>query len=169
MRSKVFWVKGEGYPPVGILPRPQGGAGLEEEIARLKEQGVDVLVSLLTEEESEEWGLQQEAALCESCGIEFVRFPIPDREVPPRDGKFAGFFQDLLARLAEGKHVALHCWAGIGRSGLVATCLLVAHDVPLKAAIRAISSARGWLIPDTDEQLAWAAEFAASYRKDESS
>jgi protein-tyrosine phosphatase len=167
--SRVFWVKGQGYPPLGILPRPQGGAGLVEEVARLKEQGVDVLVSLLTAEETEEEELQQEADLCVSYGIEFVRFPIPDRDVPPRDGKFARFFQSLLARLTEGKRVAIHCWAGVGRSGLVATCLLVAQDVPLKAAVRAVSSARGWPVPDTEEQLKWAAEFAASYRNDESS
>jgi protein-tyrosine phosphatase len=169
MPSRVFWVKEQGYPSLGIMPRPQGGAELAEDIARLKEQGVDVLVSLLTAEESEAEELDEEADLCESSGMEFIRFPIPDRDVPPRDGKFPRFFQGLLDRLAEGKRVAIHCWAGIGRSGLVATCLLVAHNVPLDAAVRAISLARGWPIPDTPEQLAWAAEFAASYRKDESS
>jgi protein-tyrosine phosphatase len=169
MQSRVFWVKEPGYPPVGIMPRPRGGAALGEEIARLKEQSVDVLVSLLTARETEGEELQLEGELCETSGIEFIWFPIPDRDVPPRDGRFAKFFQGLLDRLAEGKHVAIHCWAGIGRSGLVATCLLVAHNVSLNAAVRAISLARGWPIPDTEEQLAWAAEFAASYRKDESS
>ena len=169
MVSRVHWLSQPEYPALGIMPRPFGGALLEEEIARLKQQGVDVLVSLLTPEETEEEELQQEADLCAQNGIEFISFPIPDRAVPPRDGTFTRFLHGLLERLAEGKRVAVHCWAGIGRSGLVAACLLVAHKVPLAAAVRAVSLARGWPIPDTEEQLEWAAEFAASYPKDESS
>jgi protein-tyrosine phosphatase len=168
MLTKVYWLDHPGYPLVGIMPRPQGRTMLEKEVAGLKEQGVDVLVSLLTAEESEEGELQKEADFCGQKGVEFVSFPIPDRDVPRSDREFVRFFQELLDKLAEGKRVAIHCWGGIGRSGLVATCLLVAHNVPLEAAVRAISLARGWPIPDTPEQLAWAGEFAASYRKDES-
>lgn len=166
MASRVHWLDQPEYPALGIMPKPFGGAVLEEEIARLKQQGVNVLVSLLTQEETEEEELQQEADLCSQNGIEFISFPIPDREVPPRDGTFARFFQGLLDRLAEGKHVAIHCWGGIGRSGLVAACLLTAYDVPVETAIRSLSSARGWSVPDTEEQLKWISEFARLHSKD---
>jgi protein-tyrosine phosphatase len=169
MGSRVFWVKEHEYPSVGIMPGPKGGPLLAEEISSFRNQGVDVLVSLLTEEEIEAVGLQQEADLCDQNGIEFISFPIPDRDVPPRDSRSARFFRTLLDRLADGKRVAIHCWAGIGRSGLVAACLLTAHEIPVKTAIRALSSARGGPVPDTEEQLKWISEFAKLYSKDEQS
>jgi protein-tyrosine phosphatase len=167
--SRVFWVKEQGYPSVGIMPGPQGGPLLAEEISSFRNQGVDVLVSLLTQEEIEAEELQQEADLCKENDIEFISFPIPDRDVPPRDARSAGFFRTLLDRLADGKRVAIHCWGGIGRSGLVAACLLAAHEIPVESAIRALSSARGWPVPDTEGQLKWIAEFAKLYSKDEQS
>ena len=166
MASRVHWLDPPEYPALGIMPKPFGGVVLEEEIARLTQQGVDVLVSLLTAEETEEEELQEEPDLCEQNGIEFIHFPIPDREVPPRDGEFTRFLQGLLDRLAEGKRVAIHCWAGIGRSGLVAACLLAAREIPVEKAIRALSSARGWSVPDTEEQLKWISEFARLHSKD---
>jgi protein-tyrosine phosphatase len=166
MGSRVYWVKERGYPSVGIMPRPRGGVWLENEIVSLKQEGVDVLVSLLTEEEDEELELQKEADLCGQNGIEFISFPILDRDVPPRDGNTARFFRTLLERLAEGKQVAIHCRAGIGRSSLAAACLLTAHEIPVEEAIRALSSARGWPVPDTGEQLRWITEFAKLYSMD---
>ncbi|MBZ5514786.1 MAG: dual specificity protein phosphatase family protein [Acidobacteriia bacterium] len=166
MGPRVYWVKERGYPPLGIMPRPCGGDWLGEEIVSLTQEGVDVLVSLLTPEEDEELELQKEAELCAQNGLEFISFPIPDRDVPPRDGNSARFFRTLLDRLAEGKHVTIHCRAGIGRSSLVAACLLTAYEIPVEDAISALSSARGWPVPDTTEQLRWIAEFAKLYSAD---
>ncbi len=165
MECKVYWIDKPDDPRLGIMPRPRGGNRLEHEIASLKRQGVDVLVSLLTEDEVDELELQEEAAWCEEKGIEFISFPIPDRGVPPDDNAFRHFLQTLLDRLADGKSVAIHCFAGIGRSGLVAAGVLIAQGLAWKEAVRAISLARQWPIPDTEEQLIWVSEFAEAYSK----
>ena len=62
--------------------------------------------------------------------------------------------------LSEGKRVAIHCRAGVGRSALLAAALLVAGGVEVEAAFRRVADARGCPVPDTPEQRAWVARLA---------
>ena len=56
MLAEVHWIKG--LPcRLAILPRPRSGDWLEDEIRSLRGQGIDVLVSLLTPDETAELGL----------------------------------------------------------------------------------------------------------------
>jgi protein-tyrosine phosphatase len=57
--------------------------------------------------------------------------------------------------LDQGKHVAVHCWAGVGRSSLIAAALLVRRGTAPEAAWARIAEARGLPVPETDEQRAW--------------
>lgn len=166
MECRVFWLEQPAYPRLGILPCPRGGDSLEDEVASLKKQGTDVLISMLTDEESREFELEDEADCCARNAIEFVSYPVPDHEVPADYEAFASFVKLLSDRLAEGKGVAIHCFAGIGRSGLAASCVLVAQGMSTEEAIRVLSSARGTSVPYTDDQENWIAEFAERYRKD---
>ena len=166
MEYQVFWLEQPAHPRLGIMPCPLGGKKLEDEVALLKRQGTDVLASMLTEEEAREFELEDEADCCARNAIEFVSYPVPDHEVPADYEAFASFVKLLSDRLAEGKSVAIHCFAGIGRSGLAASCVLVAQGMSPEEAIRVLSSARGVSIPYTDEQENYIADFAARYRKD---
>ena len=166
MECRVFWLEQPAHPRLGIMPCPRGGDSLEDEVPSLKRQGADVLVSMLTEGEAQELELENEADCCARNEIEFVVFPIPDHEVPADYETFVSLVEMLTNRLEAGKGVAIHCFAGIGRSGLAASCVLVAQGMPAEAAIRALSSARGCSIPYTDEQENWVAEFAERYKKD---
>ncbi len=47
MKAEVYWVT-EAPDRLAVLPRPRGGDYLVDEIASLHDQGLDVLVSLLT-------------------------------------------------------------------------------------------------------------------------
>jgi len=81
VRAELYWVYVEGAR-VAVMPRPRGGDYLEEEMRSLREQGVTVLVSLLTPAEVEELDLYDEERLCGEVGIRFLTFPIQDRCVP---------------------------------------------------------------------------------------
>jgi protein-tyrosine phosphatase len=72
--------------------------------------------------------------------MEFISFPVPDGGVP-------------VARLNEGKAVAVHCRAGIGRSSLIAACVLVLLGFAPGMAF--IGKARGVKVPDTGGQRDW--------------
>jgi protein-tyrosine phosphatase len=58
--------------------------------------------------------------------------------------------------------VILHCRAGIGRSGLVAACLLVMKGVSPEEAVKKVSAARGVSVPETKEQRNWIDQYAAT-------
>jgi hypothetical protein len=55
--------------------------------------------------------------------------------------------------------VGLHCRAGIGRSALVAACVLVLMGMAPGTAFDLIGKARGVRVPDTEGQREWVAKF----------
>ena len=108
---------------VSIMARPRGGDWLLDEIQSLREAGVDVLVSLLTPEEVRELDLGEEAEYCSLQGVIFYSLPIQDRSIPPFSDTTFNFLKQLNKHLSKGKHIALHCRQGIGRSALIAASL----------------------------------------------
>jgi len=156
----IYSIPGPWAGQLAIVPRPRGGDWLEDELHALKSEGFDVVVSLLTGEESEELGLICEAGVSQSLGLDFLNLPIPDLNVPePRNAAHA-LLSKLYDKLIAGKHVAIHCRQGIGRSGLVAASLLVLAGIDPMTAFRKTSSARGLPVPETDAQRDWVMDFS---------
>ncbi|GBC62603.1 hypothetical protein DENIS_3575 [Desulfonema ishimotonii] len=160
MPTKIFWIDVPSKGKIGIMPRPRGGDWLKSEITSFQNEGVDIMVSLLTFAETEELGLCEEASLCEHCGITFYSLPIPDRNAPESILK-TKITLDLLNNLSkQGKNIAIHCRQGIGRSGLIAASVLVNQSISVSEAFRRIEAARGCTVPDTAEQKEWVSSFA---------
>jgi protein-tyrosine phosphatase len=155
MRPEVFWIDRVGEGLLGIMPRPRGGDWLDGEIQALTKAGVNVVVSLLTANEVAELELQDEERLCGDCGLRFISFPIPDRGVPFSMPEAGCTIDLILAELQAGKAVAVHCRMGIGRSALIAACLLKSQGIGVDEAFAMISRARGFSVPDTEEQRQW--------------
>jgi protein-tyrosine phosphatase len=140
------------------MPRPRGGDWLEDEVASLKSSGVDVVVSLLEREEIVELDILAEQSLCQAVGISFLSFPIVDRSVPASKEEASRFAQSIFSLLEAGKTVVIHCRAGIGRSALVAACVLALGGSPVEDAFERIEASRGCRVPDTKEQRDWVEE-----------
>jgi len=157
-----FWVEIDATKRVAIVPRPRGGDWLEDELRAIKDAGVDVLVSMLTSGERRELELAEEAALCRHVGLDFRSFPISDRETPESAAEVRGLVRALRKELDEGRRVATHCRASIGRSSLVLACVLVEEGWSVERAFRELSSARGTRVPDTVEQVRWVERYAES-------
>ena len=149
-----------------MMPRPRGGDWLDDEIKSLATQGVDVVVSLLTQDEMLELELTTEGELCANSGMEFLSFPINDRDTPPLDSRLKDFIRSLRDRVSKGKSVVIHCRAGIGRSAIIAACLMVSPSNPVENVMPLLVRARGLSVPDTDEQLEWVHKFAEWHSKD---
>src|SRR5262249_42872932 len=124
---------------------------------------LDVVVSLLEEGEVEELGLGQEAEACQGAGLRFLRFPVPDRGVPASGRELAGLVESLADELRQGRGVGIHCRIGVGRSALVAVCVLVVLGEPLEPAWALVQRARGLSVPDTPQQQAWVSAWAAGF------
>src|SRR2546430_11072729 len=82
MRMDLYWIDGPWTGKLAIFAHPRGGERLLDEIRALKDNGLDVIVSLLTKEEDKEISLLEEKAMCETVGSEFMQFPIADVSVP---------------------------------------------------------------------------------------
>ena len=147
------------------MPRPRAGDWLLDEITGWKAGGIDVVVSLLERHEIEELELHPVPAACRDAEIDFVSFPIPDRGVPASIAETEKLVRRLSGALADGKAVAVHCRAGIGRSSLIAACVLVRNGYDVNSAFDAIARARGVEVPDTEAQRAWVSALLASIQK----
>ena len=151
----VFWI--EGTPPVGlaIVLRPRGDDWLKDELDRIKQSGVQTLVSLLEPNEAGWLGLGEEGLLSEAAGMRFLSYPILDVHVPSDVNSFRAFVGGLADRLRSGERIGVHCRGSIGRSTVTAACTLIHLGWTAQDALKAIQSARGCDVPDTFEQKQW--------------
>jgi protein-tyrosine phosphatase len=165
MRAEIFWIEGVRAGRLAVLPRPRGGDWLEDEVRSLRDARVDVLVSLLSRDEVAELDLAEETACCAVAGIEFTSFPFADRGVPASEAEAFALVRTLAALMAGGKAVAVHCRQGVGRSALVAACILASLGEKPEKAFERITKARGCPVPDTPEQREWVLRFAERHPK----
>jgi protein-tyrosine phosphatase len=160
MQATVYWVEGPWPGRLAIVARPRGGDWLEDEVSGWRAAGLNLIVSTLQPEEVNTFDLAAEPALCQAQQVQFIPFGIEDRQVPASQRDTAGLARGLAGKLAESKNVAVHCRQSIGRSGLVAACVLVLGGVDVLAAFERLSKARGCTVPETAEQRAWVERFA---------
>lgn len=141
------------------MARPRGGDWLADEVKALHIRDVAILVSLLTSEEVKEFDLAEEEMCCQQQGITYLSFAIKDYSVPPFSEQTFSFLRQLQTHLSAGKHIALHCRQGLGRAGLMAASLLVLTGLSPEQAFEQLSKARGYTVPETEEQRAWVMAF----------
>jgi protein-tyrosine phosphatase len=165
MLSELYWLDERWPGKLALAARPRGGDWLQDEISNWKRAGIGSVVSLLTPEEEMDLDLRDESRESSAHGLEFISFPIPDRQVPRSEAKLAAALDKISNVLSGGKNVVVHCRQGVGRSGLVAACLLVKNGMSPSAAVEKVSAARGVAIPETIEQREWIDHYAAAFTK----
>jgi protein-tyrosine phosphatase len=155
MKATIYSIKEAAPNRIAIVARPRGDDWLCDEMSALSREGIDVLVSMLTEEEANDLGLHRESGECEAAAIKFINLPIPDRSVPSdRDG-FLRSVEHLAEMVKAGRSLGVHCRASIGRSSVLVVSVLVRLGWDADKAFYAVESARGCPIPDTPEQRHW--------------
>jgi protein-tyrosine phosphatase len=159
--TELHWVSGPWVGKLAVAARPRGGDWLEDELASWHQKGIDEVVSLLTSDEEESLDLKREANMVRQQGMKFVSFPIIDREVPGSQSELTSALEKLNSDLSSGKNVLIHCRQGVGRTGLVAACLLVTKGWDPAKAVEHVSVSRGTAVPETKEQRRWIDHYAA--------
>lgn len=155
MQVDLFWIPGPWRGHLAIAARPRGGDWLDDEASAWRQAGIDFVLSLLEDDEAAQLGLGNERQAAENQGISFISFPIPDRGIPASREAAMSAIGRVATQLDAGKNVALHCRQSVGRSGLIATALLVNSGINMGEAMQIVSSARGVSVPETREQRAW--------------
>ena len=159
MTCTIFSVASNGDTKIGVMARPSGGGLLHDDIRSIRDQGFSVVVSLLTDAEQRELKLDEEAMLCKKLEVTFHRLPITDLRVPALDEETIEFLAKLRKLHGAGKSIAVHCRAGIGRSPMIAACLMVSPKCTIHSAFHQLSAARGFAVPETPEQREWAGAY----------
>ena len=136
---------------IAVMPRPAGGAALADDLRSLRAAGVDTLVSALTEAERERLDLVRQPEIAMRAGLSYVAFPIADFGVPAIDDLRA-LARRLADETAEGRFVVVHCFGGIGRSGMIACATLIRLGATAEQAMALVSRARGFPVPETPAQ-----------------
>ena len=136
---------------------------LPRDIQTAQAAGITTFVSLLEPDEAATLGLAQQADVCTRQGITFLNHPIRDMALPAHDA-FQRFAEQIATRLRQGEHIALHCRASIGRSGMLTCATLAQFGYDAQTAITHVSKMRGTPIPDTPQQAAFIHDIMAGNR-----
>ena len=159
MKPDLYKVSTIGKGELFVMPKPSS-EWLADDVAYYSSMNVSLVLSLMEVGESYECGLQKEQDVLDSFGIEFLNFQIKDRGLPNLVS-FRKLIGELYEQIRDGANLAVHCRAGIGRSGVVACCLLIEDGTDPQHAIDIVSAARRISIPDTQEQY----DFIIDYKQ----
>ncbi len=124
-----FWVK---PGKLGGLPRPGLIDRLEHDARALQRLGITKLITL---EESP----TVDPKVLGQHGISVKHVPIPDMQGPRLD-QAKECCQDVSSWLSKGDLVALHCLAGLGRTGTMLACQLIAEGRSAREALEQVRS-----------------------------
>jgi len=160
MIPTVYWVRGMKRGRLAVVSRPNPAFGLPKQMQALRAEGLDVLVSMLEDDEATRLGLAWEADAAREVGLAFCHLPTGDFGVPVSFEEAGGLIRRVAAKIMMGRAVGVHCFAGRGRAPLFAAAVLVQLGAEPDAAIEAVSEARGRPIPETEYQRRWVGEFA---------
>jgi len=84
---------------------------------------VDMVVVLTESQEYLVRAKRDLVAFYEDAGLDVMHLPIPDFQTPPDPPAFRDALKVVEDYAGDGQNVAVHCMAGLGRTGLFLACL----------------------------------------------
>jgi protein-tyrosine phosphatase len=176
----VDWVDndllGDGLPGrlgLTILPGKRGASvrypgrvyrrDLRADLERLHALGARTLILLVEDSELRRWGDPSLEDHAVAVGIDVRRLPIPDGGAPSSVSAVDEVLADIRRGRASGD-VVVACMGGVGRSGTVAACALVAGGQSPDGAIAHLRHVRHPTAVETPEQVEFVSTYAANIR-----
>lgn len=128
-------------PHLAALARPQS----VEDLRWLRRNGIDVLVSLTESPVSRQW--------VNDTGMFAVAVPVPDMSAPT-ERQLDHVLATIRKANASGMGVAVHCAAGLGRTGTVLAAYLVAGGMPPREALIKVRDLRPGSVETAEQERA---------------
>ena len=130
-----------------------GGAlnDFSDELSSLQMAGVRAVVSLLN--------IPSDAPVYESAGFKFLCLPVPDGGAPTTE-QAAEFVRFVTEQRAAYRPVAVHCEAGLGRTGTMLATYLISQGESAEVAIRRVRAVEKVAV-ETTRQIKFLELYAA--------
>ena len=143
------WVE---KPLLAALARPSG----PEDFRWLRDQGIEVLVSLTEDRPRRDWA--------EDAGLLVFHEPLEDMEAPSQE-QLDRCVSAVLRATERNMGVAVHCGAGLGRTGVVLAAYFVARGLSASNAVARVRRLRPGSV-ETEEQVEAVELYARRKRRD---
>ena len=163
---RVDWIEpdltGAGRLGITLCPgRRDRSRNLSTDLAQLRSQGATRLLCLLTDSELSWAGVPNLGLRAQAAGLTYRRLPVPSQDTPDLADAIE-LVQWCREATERGEAVVVTSMGGLGRSGTVAACFLVAAGMPPDAAIAAVRTARGPRALETFAQEDFLLTFASA-------
>jgi hypothetical protein len=151
-----------GMPMPFIHPerRMAGGGALsafDDELPALHAAGVRAVVSLLN--------ISSDESVYKSAGFAFLCLPVSDGGAPTME-QAQEFVRFVTEQRAAQRPIAVHCEAGIGRTGTLLATYLISQGESAESAIQRVRAAERVAV-ETPRQIQFLEEYAARVRAHE--
>jgi protein-tyrosine phosphatase len=140
-----------------LVSLPRGRMGLthrprKTDLPAFRELGVTHLITLLSENE----GAKEVGVLASDSGITWIWCPLRGADITAPPEAVAGALEMAKSALANGGGVAIHCSAGIHRTGMFGYALLRHTGLDRDTAIAKVTEMRAVTADGVGkERLAW--------------
>lgn len=134
---QCYWVV-PGKLLAGEYPARVGQPEAARRLASLLSEGIDSFIDLTEPGELSPYlSLLREQAALRATHVSYQRLPIIDFAVPEVP-QMQTILDSMDASLSGGHRVYLHCWGGLGRTGMAVGCYLVRHGQSAAEALHYI-------------------------------
>jgi protein-tyrosine phosphatase len=156
--SLLWWVipnvlAGMPMPFIHAERRMAGGGALtafDDELPTLHSLGVRGVVSLLN--------IPSDVSVYESAGFAFLCLPVADGAAPTME-QAAEFIRFVTEQRSTHRPVAVHCEAGVGRTGTLLATYLIAEGANARTAIQRVRAVESVAV-ETPRQIEFLERYA---------
>jgi atypical dual specificity phosphatase len=138
-------------PPSGFswIDRPHLAACARpddpDELAWLRQEGIQVLLTLSEDRLRRDW--------VDAAGLLVMHVPIIDMDAPTQD-QLDRCVSAITRARSQGMGVAVHCTAGLGRTGVILAAYFVAQGFTPRAAVARVRELRPGSVETPDQEEA---------------